>query len=128
MQFSSHRRPQVLLALEPTSASAPSISRHTSRAGASGASASTATGTTSIGLFGENKTYAVTSVAWAPNCGRSFHLIATGSRDGHVRIWKLRPPPLNDNVLVDDDDDDEGTLNGEEKWSAYLVADFDDHR
>ncbi|KAJ3328594.1 epoxide hydrolase, soluble (sEH), partial [Gonapodya sp. JEL0774] len=34
---------------------------------------------------------AVLDVAWAPNVGRSYHLIATTSRDHHVRIFKLTP-------------------------------------
>ena len=29
-------------------------------------------------------------VAWAPNLGRSFHLIATAGKDGNVRIYTLR--------------------------------------
>ena len=60
--------------------------------------------------------YAITSVAWAPSCGRSYHLIATGSRDGHVRIWKVKP--------AEEDTDDEG----DGKWSASIVADFDNHK
>ncbi|KAJ7074974.1 WD40-repeat-containing domain protein [Mycena belliarum] len=55
---------------------------------------------------------AVTSVAWAPSCGRSYHLVATAARDGHVRIWRLTP--------TEDDDDGE--------WTASIVADFDQHR
>ncbi|KAJ5067527.1 nucleoporin seh1 [Anaeramoeba ignava] len=31
----------------------------------------------------------VNHVDWAPQIGRSFHLIATASKDGKVRIWKL---------------------------------------
>ena len=31
----------------------------------------------------------VTSICWAPNVGRRYELIATGCRDGHVRIWKI---------------------------------------
>ncbi|KAL7422117.1 epoxide hydrolase, soluble (sEH) [Cryptotrichosporon argae] len=34
----------------------------------------------------------LTSLAWAPSCGRSYHLLATGARDGSVRIWRLEPP------------------------------------
>ena len=61
-----------------------------------------------------------------------------------VRKWSMRLSHSENKVLVKDvkfasfdeaaaadgadDDDDEGTLNGEEKWSASLVADFDDHR
>lgn len=32
---------------------------------------------------------AVLSVAWAPNLGRTFHLVATGCSDGHVRIFRV---------------------------------------
>jgi nucleoporin SEH1 len=61
--------------------------------------------------------YAVSSVAWAPTCGRSYHLIATGSRDGKVRIWKLLCPPPG------------GASSGEEnKWSSALIAEFDEHK
>ncbi|KAJ4492682.1 WD40-repeat-containing domain protein [Lentinula edodes] len=59
----------------------------------------------------------ITTVSWAPSCGRSYHLIATGGRDGHVRIWKVCGP------MVDPEDEDDTTY----KWSAQLVADFDDH-
>ena len=59
--------------------------------------------------------YAVTSVSWAPSCGRSYHLIATGSRDGHVRIWKVKP-------FEEDDVEVEGN------WAASIVADFDHHK
>ncbi|KAH9040554.1 WD40 repeat-like protein [Lactarius hengduanensis] len=48
--------------------------------------------------------YAVTSVAWATSCGRSYHLVATGSRDGHVRIWKLRPSSLDEERIENSDD------------------------
>ncbi|KAG1763648.1 hypothetical protein EV702DRAFT_1205547 [Suillus placidus] len=34
--------------------------------------------------------FAITSVAWAPMCGRLYHLIATGGRNGHVRICLRR--------------------------------------
>lgn len=32
---------------------------------------------------------AVNGVAWSPNLGRSYELIATASQDRTVRIWKL---------------------------------------
>ncbi|KAI0938538.1 hypothetical protein AcW1_001754 [Taiwanofungus camphoratus] len=67
--------------------------------------------------------FAITSVAWAPSCGRSYHLIATGGRDGHVRIWRVKPPALGDEMEGDGDAD--GT---EGKWSASIVGDFDDHK
>ena len=60
--------------------------------------------------------YAITSVSWAPSCGRSTHLIATGSRDGRVRIWKVKRP------------DGTGEESNEGKWSGRIAADFDDHK
>lgn len=33
---------------------------------------------------------AIHDVCWAPNMGRSYHLIATASKDRTVRIWKLK--------------------------------------
>lgn len=63
--------------------------------------------------------YAITSVAWAPSCGRSYHLIATGSRDGHVRIWRVKPGN-------EGGEPEEGESEG--KWTASVVADFDHHK
>ncbi|OWT41628.1 nucleoporin SEH1 [Cryptococcus neoformans Bt1] len=34
----------------------------------------------------------LTCLAWAPNCGRNYHLLATGARDGTIRIWRVEPP------------------------------------
>ncbi|BGP18832.1 hypothetical protein JCM10213_003487 [Rhodosporidiobolus nylandii] len=34
------------------------------------------------------------SLSWAPPSGRSFQLLACGSRDGKARVWKLHPPSL----------------------------------
>ena len=51
----------------------------------------------------------LTSVAWAPSCGRSYHLIATGSRDGTVRIWRLDPPERDEK---------------REGWTAESVGDW----
>ncbi|KAH9923304.1 WD40 repeat-like protein [Amylocystis lapponica] len=65
--------------------------------------------------------FAITSVAWAPSCGRSYHLIATGGRDGHVRIWRARPPTSSDEQ--DGEDEAEGG-----RWAASVVGDFDDHK
>jgi nucleoporin SEH1 len=66
--------------------------------------------------------YSITSVAWAPSCGRSYHLIATGGRDGRVRIWRVKP-------AAEDDHDDIAKDAGEDsKWTATVVADFDHHK
>lgn len=66
--------------------------------------------------------YAITSIAWAPSCGRSYHLVATGGRDGHVRIWRVKPPAL------EDDGETDGTEGPDAQWFAAVVADFDDHK
>jgi len=57
---------------------------------------------------------AVTSVAWAPSCGRRHQLIATGGRDGKVKIWKIIPPP--------------STPRAEGEWIASQVGTFDEHQ
>ncbi|THH28461.1 hypothetical protein EUX98_g5727 [Antrodiella citrinella] len=69
--------------------------------------------------------FAITSVSWAPSCGRSYHLIATGSRDGKVRIWRVKPPALSDEADFDGDVDGEGA---ESKWTGGVVGEFDDHK
>lgn len=61
--------------------------------------------------------YSITSVSWAPSCGRSYHLIATGGRDGRVRIWRVKPGP--------EDDESQDNTNG---WTASIVGDFDQHK
>ncbi|KII91322.1 hypothetical protein PLICRDRAFT_38072 [Plicaturopsis crispa FD-325 SS-3] len=96
IQLSPSRRPTTIVTLDPSPSSA---------------------------LDGDADTpspFAVTSVAWAPSCGRSYHLVATGGRDGHVRIWRLKP--AEDGLDGDGDDDKEG------KWTAIIVADFDQHK
>ena len=62
-------------------------------------------------------------MSWAPSCGRSYHLVATGGRDGHVRIWKIKPglDDIDDEVMM-------GGVESEDKWTAVLVADFDQHK
>jgi nucleoporin SEH1 len=64
--------------------------------------------------------YAITTVAWAPSCGRSYHLIATGGRDGRVRIWRVKPGEEIDALPGETEED--------EKWTASVVADFDQHK
>ncbi|KAJ7669422.1 WD40-repeat-containing domain protein [Mycena polygramma] len=64
-------------------------------------------------------TSAITSVSWAPSCGRSYHLIATGGRDGHVRIWRLKPGEEADDDMADVEDG---------RWTASVVADFEQHK
>ncbi len=35
----------------------------------------------------------VHDVSWAPNLGRTYHLVATACKDGQVRIFKIRIDP-----------------------------------
>ncbi|KAH9984486.1 WD40-repeat-containing domain protein [Russula vinacea] len=93
IQLSPSRRPITLLSLDPS----PTLD--------SGSEDATA--------------YAITSISWASSCGRSYHLVATGGRDGHVRVWKLRPTSLDDERM-------EGSE--EPKWSGSVVGDFDYHK
>ncbi|KAI0694961.1 WD40-repeat-containing domain protein [Cytidiella melzeri] len=110
IQLSPSRRPSNVLSLDP--------SPPTRSFGADTGSRSPAVGTDNDGPT----PYSITSVAWAPSCGRSYHLIATGSRDGHVRIWRVKPPTPPDEMEQDEGENDEGT------WSATIVGDFDDHK
>ncbi|KAJ7150905.1 WD40-repeat-containing domain protein [Mycena crocata] len=63
---------------------------------------------------------AITSVSWAPSCGRSYHLIATGGRDGHVRIWRVKPGEEAEDDMAADAED--------VRWTASIVADFEQHK
>lgn len=65
---------------------------------------------------------AISSLDWAPSSGRSFQLIAAGSRDGYVRIWKVTPPKLTLSS--------QGNLQAssqEDAWSSTLDAEIDAH-
>ena len=37
----------------------------------------------------EGHTRAITDVAWAPLMGRSYHVIASASKDSHVNLWRF---------------------------------------
>ncbi|KAG5728171.1 Nucleoporin SEH1 [Termitomyces sp. T112] len=106
IQLTPSRRPTVILTLDPTPTPQTSSSSHEGNM------------PTVEGAVPAPPTFSVTSVSWAPSCGRSYHLIATGSRDGCVRIWRVRPGEDLDR----EDDDEEG------KWTASVVADFDQHK
>lgn len=58
----------------------------------------------------------VSSLAFAPASGRSYQLLAAGSRDGLVRIYKLYPPRYQK-----DEDEEEGD---EEEWRHELEAEL----
>lgn len=38
----------------------------------------------------QGHTDAIHDVCWAPNMGRSYHLVATASKDRTVRVWKAK--------------------------------------
>lgn len=108
IQISASQRPMTLLTLDPSPAHAASTMQSLTGSADAPADADSPS----------PASYAVTSVAWAPSCGRSYHLIATGCRDGKVRIWKVKP-------AAEDAEGDEGE---EGRWSATIVADFDNHK
>ncbi|KAG6850306.1 hypothetical protein H0H93_015248 [Arthromyces matolae] len=106
IQLSPSRRPTTILTLDSTPSPPPKTS--------SAAEGSTSGPEPTISV---PPAFAITTVSWAPSCGRSYHLIATGSRDGRVHIWRVKP---GDDI--DGEDEDE-----ENKWTATVVADFDQH-
>ncbi|KAK2463820.1 hypothetical protein APHAL10511_004125 [Amanita phalloides] len=165
IQITPSRRPTTLLSLDPTppaeasnsqqahhtlsqteSIPAPSNSAEPAAPTSGPSNSGAVTGLPSMATK-ENTgpaSYAITSISWAPSCGRSYHLIATGGRDGHVRIWRVRPAPDEDPELYYDDSGagpTTGTTSGQgrgegeagenedgNRWFATVVADFDHHR
>ena len=115
IQLSPSRRPTALLVLDP------SPTPYTEGTPPPAPAPSTTLPPTSLANDSDSTPapYAITSVAWAPSCGRSYHLIATGSRDGHVRIWRVKPGD-------EGGEPEEGESEG--KWTASVVADFDHHK
>ncbi|KAG5518544.1 hypothetical protein PMAC_002940 [Pneumocystis sp. 'macacae'] len=67
----------------------------------------------------------VRDVAWGANMGRSYHIIATACKDGHVRIFKLtkKPSCISNNDVLYNPDSTQGTKG----YIIELVGDFDDH-
>ncbi|KAK4049777.1 epoxide hydrolase, soluble (sEH) [Microbotryomycetes sp. JL221] len=53
------------------------------------------------------------SLAWAPASGRSYQLLASGSRDGRARVWKLYPPTLEGGEAADVDGAWHGEMDAE---------------
>lgn len=49
----------------------------------------------------------IRSISWAPSIGRWYQLIATGSKDGNVRIFKLTDRSSINNHLTNDNDSGE---------------------
>lgn len=75
------------------------------------------TPTSLLHLTPPNPSSPLTSLAWAPSCGRSYHLLATGSRDGSVRIWRLEPPGAGDEYDMDE-------KRGGAGWKGEIVGEF----
>jgi nucleoporin SEH1 len=78
----------------------------------------------------------VRDISWAPSMGRSYHLIATASKDGHVRIFKLTDPNKDPNyrpttgtamsdILISDEMSEERPKK--KRYIVECIADFDDH-
>ncbi|GHJ86171.1 hypothetical protein NliqN6_2573 [Naganishia liquefaciens] len=64
---------------------------------------------------------AITSLSWAPACGRSYHLIASGHRDGTVRVWKVVPPAASA------EDGEQQRVKGQQQqsvWRGEVVAEW----
>ncbi|RKO97069.1 hypothetical protein CAUPRSCDRAFT_1808, partial [Caulochytrium protostelioides] len=62
----------------------------------------------------------------APNLGRTYHLIATACRDGHVRIYKLTPKPPPGHLFGGDEAAPAARHPGH-RFVVTLVADLSDH-
>ncbi|KAI0465010.1 hypothetical protein LJB42_000227 [Komagataella kurtzmanii] len=69
----------------------------------------------------------IRSVSWAPSMGRSFQLIATGCKDGNVRIFKLRTEPaVSNGADMITDGVDEFVENKD--THIELLSSHDDHK
>ncbi|KIL60918.1 hypothetical protein M378DRAFT_193550 [Amanita muscaria Koide BX008] len=144
IQVTPSRRPTTILSLDPAPAAESSVTQPqlevpvstsdaASTAGAPGAAPATTKEPNGPASF------SITSVSWAASCGRSYHLIATGGRDGHVRIWRVRPAQDDDAEVFYDEAAGTTTTHAQgrgeggesedgNRWSASVVADFDHHR
>lgn len=66
----------------------------------------------------------VNDISWAPSMGRTYHLLATACKDGHVRIFKLQETESEpeEEVL------EKPTASSKrEVWDCEKIGDFDDH-
>jgi nucleoporin SEH1 len=75
----------------------------------------------------------VHDVSWAPNVGRSFHLVGTASRDGTVRLWHVLPPAEAEDDSAADGGAGGGGGEGDaavepSPLEATLTAVLDEHR
>ncbi|KAJ1302182.1 hypothetical protein OPQ81_001009 [Rhizoctonia solani] len=70
--------------------------------------------------------HAITTLAWAPPCGRSYQLLATGSRDHKVRIFKLWHGERD--AFGEDGSGDGASARVDQAWSFSRLGEFDDHK
>ncbi|KAF8700051.1 WD40 repeat-like protein, partial [Rhizoctonia solani] len=70
--------------------------------------------------------HAITTLSWAPPCGRSYQLLATGSRDHKVRIFKLWHGERD--AFGEDGFGDGTSARADQSWSFSRLGEFDDHK
>ncbi|CAE6369012.1 unnamed protein product [Rhizoctonia solani] len=70
--------------------------------------------------------HAITTLSWAPPCGRSYQLLATGSRDHKVRIFKLWHGERD--AFGEDGFGDGASARADQTWSFSRLGEFDDHK
>lgn len=96
----------------------------TAGGGSSSVDAGTVVARTDSG--GGSPPFSVTSVSWAPSCGRSYHLVATGGRDGHVRIWRVKSESEwgddEERWMAGDDGRSSGEITGRAAAAAAVVG------
>lgn len=64
----------------------------------------------------------VHDVAWAPNVGRSYQLIATACKDGRVRIFKFLNESVKNKNMINTN-----VIKGDNKYKVELIEEFKDH-
>ena len=66
----------------------------------------------------------VTDVSWAPNLGRSYELLATACRDGHVRIFRIKE---TDATATETESGSGAVKESSGKYRVDCIGDFTDH-
>lgn len=69
----------------------------------------------------------IRSVAWAPSMGRYYQLLATGCKDGKVRIFKLTETLAKKQQHAWGDEDEASNQPPNVEVSVELVSEHDDH-
>jgi nucleoporin SEH1 len=73
----------------------------------------------------------IRDVAWAPSMGRGYQLIATASKDGYVRIFKVTSVERNlqySGSGASSDLEEEDVPRGTTPLKVELLSEFDDHQ